>query len=224
MVKIPGGDCPIGATVSHEPNHKPKIDDFLIAKYPVTNEEYKRFVDATGHAPPETNTMGSKYRLWKGRTFPPEIARQPVVNVSWEDAVKYCEWLGKGHRLPTEEEWEIAARGGLKKKTYPWGDQIDKTMAWYGQKWSGVKTLQNVDFGKPNDYGLFGMAGNVWQWTEDWYVPTFNGRPVTEELKLYRVLRGGSWGDDEGFLAVNYRNFLAPDYRDFFAGFRVASH
>ncbi|MBI3698060.1 MAG: SUMF1/EgtB/PvdO family nonheme iron enzyme [Acidobacteria bacterium] len=223
LVRIPGGDCPIGATVSHEAEHKPKVAEFRIAKYPVTNQEYKQFVDATGHAPPESNVFGSKYRLWQGKTFSPEIARQPVVNVSWHDAVAYCQWLGKQYRLPTEEEWELAARGGLKKKTFPWGDQIDKTMAWYGQKWNGVKTLKDVDYGKPNDYGLYGMAGNVWQWTADWYVPTFNDRPVVEELKLYRVLRGGSWANDEGFLAVDYRNFYSPDFRDLFVGFRVAA-
>ena len=108
MVKVPGGDCPIGASISHESNHNPKIAEFWIAKYCVTNQEYKRFIDATGHAAPETNVYGSKYTLWTGRTFPAEIARQPAVNVSWNDAVAYCEWLakstGKKYRLPTEEE------------------------------------------------------------------------------------------------------------------------
>jgi sulfatase modifying factor 1 len=226
MAKIPGGACTIGATVSHESDHKPKIDEFWIAKYAVTNEEYKRFIDTTGHPPPERNVFESQYQLWNRRGFPAEIARQPVVNVSWDDAVAYCEWLSKltggKYRLPTEEEWELAARGGLKGKSYPWGDKIDTKMAWYGQKWRGLKTLQNADYGEPNGYGLCGMAGNVWQWTADWFVPTFNGRPVQEELKLYRVLRGGSWANDEGFLTVNYRNFYPPDFRDLFVGFRVA--
>jgi formylglycine-generating enzyme len=226
MIGISAGDCPIGATISHEGVHKPKVAAFRIGKYPVSNEEYKRFIDATERPAPERNVINSKYQLWHGREFDAEIARQPVVNVSWNDAVAYCEWLkkttGKPYRLPTEEEWELAARGGLKKAAYPWGAQIDHTMAWYGQKWSGTKTLKPVDFGKPNHYGLFGMAGNVWQWTADWYVPVYDDRPVQEELHLYRVVRGGSWANDEGFQRVDYRNFYPPDFRDFFVGFRVA--
>ncbi len=227
MARIPGGDCPIGASVSHEAVHKPKVDEFWIALLPVTNEDYKRFIDDTGHAAPESNSMSSKFRLWEGTSFPAGIARQPVVNVSWQDAVAYCRWLskktGKNFRLPTEEEWEVAARGGLAKKPYPWGDGIDKKMAWYGQKWNGARTLEEAGYGKANGYGLLGMAGNVWQWTADWYVPTFNGRPVVEELQLYKVIRGGSWVNEQDFLTVNYRNFHPPDFRDVFLGFRVAS-
>ena len=151
-----------------------------------------------------------------------------MVNVSWTDAKAYCEWLskreGKTYRLPSEEEWEIAARGGLSKKPYPWGDGIDAERAWYGQKWHGPKTMQNVDYGKANSYGLYGMAGNVWEWVEDWYVPVFDDRPVQEELHLYRVIRGGSWADEADFLKVDYRNFHPPEFRDLFLGFRVAAN
>ena len=226
MVKIPGGPCTVGDSVSHEADHKPEIPAFLIGKFPVTNEEYKRFIDASGYAPPESNSFESKHRLWTGRAFPAAIARQPVVNVSWTDAGAYCDWLsktaGKAYRLPTEEEWELAARGGLKNQPYPWGDKLDKTVAWYGQTWNGLQTMRDVDYGKPNAYGVYGMAGNVWQWTANWYVPVFNGRPVQEELQLYRVLRGGSWANTEGFLTVSYRSFNPPSARDVFAGFRVA--
>jgi formylglycine-generating enzyme required for sulfatase activity len=227
LVSIPGGKCPIGATVSHEEIHKETVAGFKIAKYLVTNEEYKRFVDETNHPPPGSNSLNSKYRLWEGRGFPETITRQPVVNVTWEDATAYCQWLsrktGGKFRLPTEEEWEIAARGGLEKKPYPWGDGIDRTSAWYGHKWNGVKTMQPVDYGKPNAYGLYSMSGNVWQWTADWFVPTFNGRPVQEELQLYRVIRGGSWANEAEFLTVNYRNFHPPRLCDLFLGFRVAA-
>ncbi len=223
---IPAQKCTVGDRVSHDETHKENVAAFRMAKTCVTNEEYKRFVDEAGYAPPERNSLGGDHRLWNGREFPPEIARQPVVNVSWKDAVAYCSWLakktGKPYRLPTEEEWEIAARGGLKGKQYPWGDAVDKKKAWYGGKWAGVQTLQPVDYGEANSYGLFGMAGNVWQWVDDWYVPTFNGRPVEEELKLFKAIRGGSWSNDDGFLKVNYRNSHPPDFKDFFVGFRVA--
>ena len=227
MVLIPAAKCPIGASVSHEETHKPDVAAFRIARTPVTNAEYKRFVDEAGHPPPEFNSVGSKHHIWTGRTFPADAADHPVVNVSWRDAVAYCQWLANKirtpYRLPTEEEWEIAARGGLKGKPYPWGEGIDKGMAWYGAKWIGSRTLMPAGYGRANPYGLYGMAGNVWQWTEDWFVPVFNGRPVQEELKLYKVIRGGSWANEEGFLGVNYRNFHPPDFKDFFVGFRVAA-
>jgi formylglycine-generating enzyme required for sulfatase activity len=226
MAAIPASDCPIGATVSHEEIHQAKVAAFLLGMTPVTNSEYKRFIDETNHPPPERNSVGNSHHWWNGREHPPAIASHPVVNVSWNDAVAYCRWLsgktGKRYRLPTEEEWEVAARGGQKGKPYPWGDGIDKSMAWFGMKWIGIDTLMPADYGRANPFGLYGMAGNVWQWTEDWYVPTFNGRPVQEELKLFKVIRGGSWANDEGFLTVNYRNFHPPDFKDFFLGFRVA--
>jgi formylglycine-generating enzyme required for sulfatase activity len=226
MARIPASPCPIGAPVGHDEIHKAEVAAFYIAKLPVTNAEYKRFVDDTGHAAPEFNSVGGKEHFWTGREFPPAIASHPVVNVSWNDAEAYVRWLaaktGKPYRLPTEEEWEIAARGGVKGKPYPWGDGIDKSSAWYGAQWAGLDTLKPAGFGKPNAYGLLGMAGNVWQWTADWFVPTFNGRPVDEERNLYRVIRGGSWANEESFLTVNYRSFHPPAFRDFFVGFRVA--
>ena len=216
----------MGVSVSHEGVHKAKVEEFLLAKCPVTNAEYKRFIDATGHAPPEANSFASKHRLWNSRDFPSEIAGQPVVNVSWQDATDYCAWLakttGRKLRLPSEEEWEHAARGGLKGKKYPWGDALDPSLAWYGRKWNGSKTLADACYGKPNAYGLCGMAGNVWEWVADWYVPVFNDRPVQEELLLFRVLRGGAWSSEPDFLAVNYRSFNPPAAKDLFVGFRVA--
>ncbi|MFN7933122.1 MAG: formylglycine-generating enzyme family protein [Bryobacteraceae bacterium] len=226
MVLIPASKCTVNDSISHEEVHKPDVAPFRIAKTPVTNAEYLVFVKETGHPPPRSNSVGSSAHLWSDGGFPEAIANHPVVNVSWNDATAYAQWLakktGKPYRLPTEEEWEAAARVGLNGKPYPWGDSIDRNKAWYGQKWNGLDTIKPADFGAPNPFGLHGMAGNVWQWTADWYVPTFNGRPVTEEMHLYRVIRGGSWANDEDFLKVNYRNFHPPDFKDFFVGFRLA--
>lgn len=227
MVRIEAADCPMGATRSHEGVHNPKVAAFLIAESPVTNAQYKDFVDATHHRPPDRNSLNSKYRLWSGSEFAAEIANQPVVNISWTDAVAYCKWLSKSagqtYRLPTEEEWEIAARGGDNGKPYPSADTVDLQAAWFGQKWNGLATLKDARYGRPNKFGLYGMAGNTWQWVEDWYVPVFDDRPVTEELHLYRVLRGGSWANEADFLKVNYRGFHPPEFRDLFTGFRIAS-
>ncbi|MBM3787772.1 MAG: formylglycine-generating enzyme family protein [Acidobacteria bacterium] len=202
-----------------------RVEGFWIGKTPVTNAQYKAFVDETRHPAPEKNSVGGSYRLWTNGSFPDEIAGHPVVNVSWKDALAYADWLsrktGKTFRLPTEKEWEQAARGGLKGKTYPWGDGIDKTKAWYGAKWNGAETIKPAGYGEPNGFGLHGMAGNVWQWTSDWYVPYFNGRPVQEELEMFKVIRGGSWANEAEFLTVAYRNFHPPDFKDFFVGFRV---
>lgn len=199
---------------------------FAVGKAPVTNAQYLEFIQETGHPAPERNSVGGSFQLWKNGEFAGEIASHPVVNVSWKDAVAYAEWLskktGKAYRLPTDEEWTRAAEGTLKGKPYPWGDSIDKTKAWFGAKWNGAQTLKPADFGTPNSIGLYGMAGNVWQWTADWYVPMFNGRPVQEELEMFRIIRGGSWANEPDFLKVGYRNFHPPDFKDFFVGFRVA--
>jgi formylglycine-generating enzyme required for sulfatase activity len=225
MVLVSPSKCPIGASVSHEEVHKEDVAAFYIAVTPVTNAGYQQFVEETGYPPPGRNSVGNKEQIWSGNGFPEDVADHPVVNVSWKDATEYCKWLakktGKPYRLPAEEEWEVAARGGA-KGPYPWGEGIDKAMAWHGAKWLGPQTLMPADYGRANAYGLYGMAGNVWQWVEDWFVPTFNGRPVEEELKLFKVIRGGSWANSEGFLTVNYRNHHPPDFKDFFIGFRVA--
>lgn len=226
LVAIPAGECPMGAGQSHLGDHHPKIAEFRLAVHPVTNAEYQRFVLETGHRPPGVGAAEARFQLWKGTEFPPEIARQPVVGVSWEDAVKYCQWLSKRtgmkFRLPSEEEWEYAARGGLKGKPYPAGDKQDGAAAWFGKKWNGAGTLAAADYGAANGYGLHGMSGNVWQWTATWYVPIYDGRPVAEELNLYKVIRGGAWAHTGDFLHVGYRNWAAPAVRDLYTGFRVA--
>ena len=252
MARIPAGEFLMGADNTpferERPVHRVYVSEFYIVKYVVSNAEYKRFTDASGHRPP-INYRGerSEYTLWKGGSFPPGIARQPVINVSWDDADAYCRWLsqatGKQYRLPTEAEWEKAARGGLEQKEYPWGVEApDARRAWFGKgfirTWKTVDTLRDVDYGIPNGYGLYGMAGNVWQWVADWYLegyyrkspaqdPQGPGRddaqvPGKLPLPPEKVLRGGSWANAAVHLRCAFREPMVPEQRDCIVGFRVA--
>ena len=172
---------------------------FYMDKYEVTNAQYHEFVQATGHRDP-IYWDNSKYNQ----------PNQPVVGVSWNDAVAYAKWLGK--RIPTEKEWEWAARGGLLGKKYPWGDQ---------QPNSSRTNYYGANIGKPtavgsypaNGYGLYDMAGNVLEWCQDWY----------DRDQHYKVLRGGSWADIPPILRVADRNNRNPLNRGIYHGFRCVS-
>jgi formylglycine-generating enzyme required for sulfatase activity len=234
MVLIPGGEFLMGQEKgqrSEKPVHRVYVSEFYIGKYPVTNAEYKQFIDASGYrAPAHWQGVRSDYTLWIGATFPAEIARQPVINVSWDDAVAYCKWLrlvtGKPYRLPSEAEWERAARGGLEQMTYPWGnEEPDSTKVWFARQWVGTQTLRDVDFGAPNGYGLFGMAGNVMQWVADWYDEKYYKKAPPRDPQgpgqgVERVLRGGAWQITAGRCAE--RRHSDPHMRSAVAGFRVA--
>jgi formylglycine-generating enzyme required for sulfatase activity len=234
MVLIPAGEFVMGQENGGKPEkpaHRVYISEFQIAKFVVTNGEYKQFIDATGYRPPaHWQGVKSDYTLWAGAGYPPEIARQPVINVSWDDAMAYCGWLrqatGKPYRLPTEAEWEKAARGGLEQKVYPWGDEApDHTKAWFGRQWIGTQTLREVDYGAPNGYGLYGMAGNVMQWVADWYEEKYYKKSPARDPQgptkgLERVMRGGGWQLAAGRCAERHHNDL--HMRSAAIGFRVA--
>jgi formylglycine-generating enzyme required for sulfatase activity len=222
------------------PRHTVFLDDFYIDRYAVTNEKYEAFMNATGHDPP---------RYWDDERF--NAPKQPVVSVTWYDAMTYCQWAGK--RLPTEAEWEKAARGGLVGQRFPWGDDDpDGSQCNFADKhtdfeWS-VKTVDDgyqytapVGQYPPNGYGLYDMAGNVWEWCLDEYQENFYKAPeaggdnpyaggALEEtvrnftnLGVGRVLRGGSWYDGPNFLRVARRSGLVPDLWDLLIGFRLVS-
>ena len=233
VVLIKAGEFRMGSNSGAEdekPVHKVIVSDFYIAKYVVDNAEYRRFMDATGHRAPAPK--GEGWSFWSGRSFPGEIAQQPVVNVSWDDAVAYCRWLsqatGKLYRLPTEAEWEKAARGGLDQKKYPWGDDPpDAHKAWFGQKLFSRPVLKNKDHGVANAYGLYGVAGNVNQWVADLYNGRYYGRSSPRDPQgpfggVDRAVRCGGLFDDATRIRCASRSFKPPTDRFVDVGFRVA--
>jgi len=211
------------------PSHKIAVDAFYMDKYEVTNEEYARFADATKRAKPWH---------WAGGKIPQGQERYPIYNVTWFDADAYCKSVGK--RLPSEAEWEKAARGGLDRAKFPWGETAlgmggyEAAEAGTANK-SGNQAHTNYPFGPttvgslpPNGLGLFDIAGNVWEWTNDWYErsyysvsPTKN--PSGPPTGTYKVMRGGSWADDdERNLMNSFRNYTDPDQKASSIGFRCA--
>ena len=231
MVLIPAGSFQMGSDSGgsdEKPVHTVYLDAFYIDVYEVTNAQYRQFVEATGHREPP---------LWNNSDF--NQSNRPVVGVTWHDAMAYAQWADK--RLPTEAEWEKAARGGLAGKTYPWGDEISHDDANYGgtggrDKW-GSETAPVGSF-PPNSYGLYDMAGNVREWCLDEYDSGFYaksprnnplaGGDISQVIsnftnaKTARVLRGGSWADLLNNLRVadRFRDNPADTY--FLIGFRCA--
>jgi len=182
MVYIPAGEFIIGWD---KKNRTVQISTgaFYIDKYEVTNENYKKFIDATGHRPPK-HPGKSKYNLWQGRDYPISLARHPVVNVSWEDAAAYAGWSGK--RLPSEIEWEKAARG-TDGRLYPWGNKFEQNRCNAGaSKEEGTSSVGTHSDGV-SPYGCFDMAGNVWEWSSTLY----------DTKHKWHLACGGSWVDGE---------------------------
>jgi len=213
-VYVPGGEFSLGSDTGNEdetPQQEIFINAFNIDIYPVTNAEYKEFVDATGHEPP---------RNWKEGTFAEGSADHPVVWVNWNDAQAYAEWAGK--RLPTELEWEKAARGA-DGRVYPWGSAFDAAKC--NSRESGVKGTSLVGSYPEgaSPCGAFDMAGNVWEWTADWYQAY---RGTLYELgrygEQYKVLRGGSWYDGQDLVRTTTRKSFDPNQGFSTIGFRCA--
>lgn len=241
MVAVPTGEFLMGTNrarddVQNRPQHQVKLDAYLIDKYPVTNAQYARFVAATGHRPPLN---------WKDGRIPEGTEMHPVTMVSWFDAVGYARWAGK--RLPTEAEWEKAARG-TDGRRWPWGEKMEPArLNTYYSVGSTTPVTQYKSGASP--YGAMDMAGNVGQWTADDFLP-YPGSDAPEDVfkvkvaqansaadramrvvdlvptdkKIYKVLRGGSWKSDPFSTSSYHRNFSLPYYASDFYGFRCAKN
>lgn len=219
MVLVPGGPFTMGSNdwwPKSQPEHKVTVGPFYMDKYEVTNRKYKAFVDATKRRPPD---------FWTGGHIPQGKENHPVVFVSWDDADAYCKWADK--RLPKETEWEKAARGS-DGRTFPWGNKFDKNKANTPQYGHGdTMPVASFESGK-SPYGIYDLAGNAWEWVDDWFKPyPGNTHPDENYGEKYKVLRGGSWYDCTyykcGISAPAYnRIFFNPDTRNNNFGFRCA--
>lgn len=230
MVYIPAGDFSMGsadaeALPDEQPVHRVFLQAYYIDQYEITNAQYQRFVLATGRPAPFVDRPWAAPYNWKGTAYPEGKGTCPVVLVSWDDAQAYAGWIGK--RLPTEAEWEKAARGGLERKQYPNGNNLDMNHANYEKGFLRARELKPVGSFEPNSFGLYDMSGNVWEWCQDWYAddyykksPGQNPRGPSEGM--YRVSRGGSWVNDKNFLRCSQRGKSAPDSRSHIVGFRCA--
>ncbi|MGD8594699.1 MAG: formylglycine-generating enzyme family protein, partial [Gammaproteobacteria bacterium] len=203
------------------PEHKVTLPAFYIDKYEVTNLQYKQFIDATNRKSPEN---------FRNRTFPQGKVDHPVTYVSWYDANEYCEWAGK--RLPSEQEWEKAARS-TDARIYPWGNDFAISKANTPQRWTVLETEgDTTPVGAfptgVSAYGTYDMSGNVWEWTASWYKPHPGNTRITENYgEKYKVLKGGSWWDCTfykcGISAPSYnRSFFLQSTKNKSFGFRCA--
>ncbi len=191
MLLVPAGEFLMG---EGDDAHPVDIAAFALARYPITNAAYQPFIAATGYPPPLD---------WREGRFLEMLGDHPVVNVSWYDALAYCGWLsavtGQPYRLPTEAEWEKAARGAS-ARTYPWGDEFDKTRCNTWEAGMGRTVSVDVFPAGASPYGVMDLVGNVWEWCSslhtDYPYRTDDGR---EDLTAagWRALRGGSWLDYE---------------------------
>jgi formylglycine-generating enzyme required for sulfatase activity len=226
MAFFKGGEFDMGGRMGEwdAPVHRVRLSPFYMDLHEVTNEDYKSFVEAGEGSAPINNSPSMS--LWQGDDYPPEIARQPVINVDWHSANDYCNHAGK--RLPTEAEWEFAARG-IGGTNYPWGNAFPtEAMAQFDADWDGAATLYEVDFftSGVTPEGIFNMFGGVREWVSDWYDEAYYEKsppedPQGPENGEHKVLRGASWEDPEDYNSIARAREL-PDTRRPTIGFRCA--
>jgi formylglycine-generating enzyme required for sulfatase activity len=224
FVFVPGGEFDMGSTTGEDrekPIHRVRLSPFRLGRYPVTNQEYERFLKET-----ESKNVPSS---WDNKNF--NQPQQPVVGLSWDDTQLFCEWAGC--RLPTEAEWEYACRAGTTTAFY-FGDSLSSKQANfdgnypYGKAKKGpyLEKTSPVGSYEPNAFGLYDMHGNVWEWCQDWFAEDYYQRspkvdPPGPEQGQYRVLRGGCWLGSGEFCRSACRGGGRPSARIRGIGFRV---
>jgi sulfatase modifying factor 1 len=236
LVCIPAGSFLMGCDAGQDnekPVHRVWVDEFLLASRQVTNADYGRFLrDNAALFPPPP--------FWSDPAF--NHPEQPVVGVSWREAIRYCEWLSAGtgrlFRLPTEAEWERAARGGYGGDAdmgtnagalFPWGDALPQSLPGYAERCAGywMTGPEPVGRAEPNAYGLYNMCDNVHEWCSDWYAPDYYAvspeqNPRGPETGERRASRGGSWRHHIKMSRCAARSSIPPEFKYADYGFRVA--
>ncbi len=269
MVLIEGGEFSMGETTGsgtslENPIHTVKISGFYLSKYEVTVNEYSVFTNETGYktdANKKDSSLAFSNYVWKkvkgvswrhdatGVLRSAQDYNHPVIHVSWNDANAYCQWLsnktGRKYRLPTEAEWEFAARNRGQKIRFSWGNDYpngkkagnlaDESLLKQAKDCNGWESLNDsfpytspVGSFNPNGLGLYDMTGNVWEWCSDWFDPNYYStspkeNPSGPSAGTVKSFRGGCWFSDENYSRIAFHNFGNPpdqSYGDF--GFRIA--
>lgn len=234
MVVIPSGEFPMGVPFGDRdggrdeyPRHDVFVDTFYMDQFEVTNGRYLEFVKATGHRVPQNPTNPTR-NLWQGDAITDSLVDRPVINVDWYDAEAYCKWAGK--RLPTEAEWEKAAKGTSDRR-FPWGN-VEPTAKHlnFNQRWIGEKTLMPVgsyEAGK-SPFGVYDIVGNVWEWVNDWYDPRYYEKspaknPQGPDTGTMKIIRGAGWQNETPAVRIFTRVNSDPTVRNESTGFRCAA-
>lgn len=257
FVLVKGGSFQMGDSFGdgesdEKPVHEVSVNDFYMGKYEVTVGQFRKFVNDTGYrteaekgdgcyVPKSGSWSKDSSKNWKDSGYTQDESH-PVVCVSWNDAKAYADWqsrqTGKNYRLPTEAEWEYAAKAGTQTRNF-WGNNKDDACRYANVSNKGRATgdVHDCDDGytytspvgsfQPNGFGLHDMIGNAWEWTNDWYDSGYYGKsprnnPTGPNSGTYRVLRGGSWSNKPQFVRASARNFDAPTRRYSSFGFRLA--